>query len=159
MSILWIFVILSIVNVVFSTVRAITTIKSGKVVASLISGGYFAFYNIMLVYTVMDFPMWEKCVITFVCNLVGVFVVKLVEEKMQKDRLWKLEMTITDNGSTAYTMHKMLSDANIPNNYVNAGKYAIFNCFCATQKDTAKALEIGAQYGAKTFASETKLTR
>lgn len=159
MNILWTFIILSIINVIFSTIRVITTIKSGKVVASLISGGYFAFYNIMLIYTVMDFPMWEKCVITFVCNVVGVFIVKIVEEKMQKDKLWKLEMTVKNDNLIASDMHEVLNNANIPNNYVNAGHYAIFNCFCATKADTDKALAIGAQYGAKTFASETKLAR
>ena len=61
MKILVTFIILSIINVIFSTIRSITTIKSGKTVASFISGGYFAFYNIMLIYTVANFPMWQKC--------------------------------------------------------------------------------------------------
>ena len=60
MKLLITFIVLSIINVVFSTIRSITTIKSGKTVASFISGGYFAFYNVMLIYTVADFPMWEK---------------------------------------------------------------------------------------------------
>ena len=59
------FIILSIVNVIFSTIRSIVTINGSKIMASLISGGYFAFYNIMMIYTVADFPMWQKCVITF----------------------------------------------------------------------------------------------
>jgi uncharacterized protein YebE (UPF0316 family) len=87
MKFLIIFIALSIVNVIFSTIRSITTIKSGKTIASIISGGYFAFYNIMLIYTVADFPMWQKCLITFACNVIGVWVVKLVEEKMRKDKL------------------------------------------------------------------------
>ena len=94
MKLLITFIVLSIINVVFSTIRSITTIKSGKTVASFISGGYFAFYNVMLIYTVADFPMWEKCVITFVCNVIGVYVVKLIEEKMRKDKLWKVELTV-----------------------------------------------------------------
>ena len=91
---LLVFVGLSIVNVVFSTIRSIVTISRSKAVASLISGGYFAFYNIMMIYTVADFPMWQKCVITFVCNVVGVFLVKWGEEKSRKDKLWKVEATI-----------------------------------------------------------------
>ena len=55
---------LSIVNVVFATIKTLLTINGGKFTASLISGGYFAFYNIMMVYTVADFPMWQKCAIT-----------------------------------------------------------------------------------------------
>ena len=155
MNLIIMFVILSIINVVFSTIRSITTIKSGKTVASIISGGYFAFYNIMLIYTVMDFPMWEKCVITFACNVIGVFTVKLTEEKMRKDRVWKLEMTVRK--VYAEKMHAELTAAGLPNNYIEAGKHAIFNCFCDTKADTDKAMEIGKNYNAKTFASETKL--
>ena len=43
MTFLITFIALSIINVVFSTIRSITTIKSGKTVASRVSGGYFAF--------------------------------------------------------------------------------------------------------------------
>ena len=94
MNFLITFVTLSIINVVFSTIRSITTIKSGKTLASIISGGYYAFYNVMLIWTVADFPMWQKCIITFVCNVVGVFVVKLLEEKLRKEKLWKIETSI-----------------------------------------------------------------
>ena len=74
------FICLSTVNVVFSTIRSIITIKGGKLLASLFSAGYFSFYNIMMIYTVMDFSMWHKCIITFVCNFVGVYLVKWGEE-------------------------------------------------------------------------------
>ena len=78
------FIILSIINVVFSTIRSIVTINGSKLSASLLSGAYFAFYNIMMIYTVADFPMWQKCLITFICNVVGVWLVKWGEEKSQK---------------------------------------------------------------------------
>lgn len=153
MNIIAIFIILSIINVVFSTVRSITTIKSGKVVASLISGGYFAFYNIMLIYTVMDFPMWEKCVITFGCNVVGVFVVKLIEEKMRKEKLWKIEVTIP----TRYAHAVDFDLVNIPHSYITISeKHTLFNFYCATQKETKTVTDICNQYEAKYFASESE---
>src|SRR5574344_1561556 len=116
MTFLMIFVGLSIVNVIFSTVRSILTIKGGKVTASLLSGGYFAFYNIMLIYTVADFPMWEKCLITFICNVVGVWIVKFIEEKLQKDKLWKVEATICKTHQD--DVCSMLNKAKIPYNYI-----------------------------------------
>lgn len=151
MKLLLIFIILSIINVVFSTVRSITTIKSGKTVASVISGGYFAFYNIVLVYTVMDFPMWEKCVITFVCNVVGVYVVKLIEEKMRKDKLWKVEVTIPRG--CADEVNFLLKD--IPHSSIKISeKHILFNFYCASQEDTKKVTHICNQYNPKYFASE-----
>lgn len=151
MNFIIIFVGLSIVNVVFSTIRSITTIKSGKIVASLINGGYFAFYNIMLIYTVMDFPMWQKCVITFGCNVIGVFIVKLIEEKMRKDKMWKVEVTVP----TRYCDVVDFDLKDIPHNYIRlSDKHTIFSFYCATQNETKKVTDICNQYEAKFFASE-----
>ena len=153
MEYLIIFIGLSIINVVFSTIRSLTTIKSGKTVASLVSGGYFAFYNIVLIYTVMDFPMWEKCVITFVCNLVGVYTVKLIEEKMRKDKLWKIEVTIPTKNTE--TIDYELSNNFIPHNYIKiSDKHTLFSCYCATQLQTQAVTNIFSKYDAKYFASE-----
>ena len=156
MTFLITFIVLSIINVIFSTIRSITTIKSGKTIASLISGGYFAFYNIMLIYTVADFPMWEKCLITFICNVVGVFIVKLVEEKMRKDRLWKVELTVKE--SRANDLEIMLEKVNIPYNDYNTNDdiYTIFNIYCATQKQSLAVKEIAKQFNAKYFVAESK---
>lgn len=155
MEFLAIFIILSVINVIFSTVRSIVTIKGGKFVASIVSGGYFAFYNVMLVYTVMDFPMWQKCLITFVCNVVGVFIVKFVEELLQKDKLWKVEATIVR--SYQADVCEMLNKARVPYNYIEGiGKYTIFNVFCATQEQSIAVKEILKAYNAKYFVSESK---
>lgn len=156
MKFLLTFIILSTINVVFSTIRSITTIKSGKTVASLISGGYFAFYNIMLIYTVADFPMWEKCVITFVCNVLGVWIVKWIEEKMRKDKLWKVEVTVPNE-----EVEQLLSDCLYMNiehyNYIDAYQYRVFNFYCATQKESMMVKELLKNYKVKYFVTESKV--
>lgn len=156
MKFLLTFIILSTINVVFSTIRSITTIKSGKAVASLISGGYYAFYNIMLIYTVADFPMWEKCVITFVCNVLGVWIVKWIEEKMRKDKLWKVEVTVPNE-----EVERLLSDCLYMNiehyNYIDAYQYKVFNFYCATQKESIMIKELLKNYKVKYFVTESKV--
>lgn len=150
-----VFVGLSIVNVVFSTIRSIVTINGNKIVASLISGGYFAFYNVMMIYTVADFPMWQKCIITFACNVVGVFCVKWGEEKTRKDKLWKIEATVYEPYTKS--LDRALKNADIPHNYIeNIGKYTVFNLFCETQAQSKKAREILDHNKAKFFVSESK---
>ena len=152
------FIGLSIINVVFSTIRSIVTINGGKLVASLFSGGYFAFYNIMMIYTVADFPMWQKCLITFVCNVVGVYLVKWGEEKSRKDKLWKVEATIPNQGISAENDDCLieLKNANIPMNYIDINKYILVNCYCATQAESKVVKEILNKYNAKYFVSESK---
>lgn len=156
MKFLLIFLLLSIVNVVFSTIRSITTIKSGKVVASLISGGYYAFYNIMLIYIVADFSMWEKCLITFICNVIGVWLVKWVEEKMRKDKLWKIEVTVPNE-----QVENLLADCLYMNiehySYWDAYNYKVFNFYCATQKESAEIRELLKNYNVKYFVTESKV--
>lgn len=149
------FIILSIINVIFSTVRSLLTVKGPKTVAALVSGGYFAFYNVMLIYTVTDFPLWQKCLITFVCNVVGVFIVKWFEEIARKDQLWKVEATV--NKESENDVREMLNKARISYNYIQGvGKYTIFNVFCATQQQSKAVKEILKAYHAKYFVSESK---
>lgn len=148
------FIILSIINVIFSTVRSIVTIKGGKATASFISGGYFAFYNIMLLYTVADFPMWQKCIITFVCNVIGVFIVKFIEEKSRKDKLWKVEATIPR--AEASRLINYLENSELSYNYVDINKYYLFNFYCPTQKESASVKELLDNFHAKYFVSESK---
>jgi hypothetical protein len=151
---LLVFVGLSIVNVVFSTIRSIVTINGSKVVASLISGGYFAFYNIMMIYTVADFPMWQKCVITFICNVVGVFFVKWGEEKARKDKLWKVEATID---KAEFEQNKELLDLfKVPHNYIDIGKYVILNFYCSTGKQSETVKSLLNEMNAKYFVAESK---
>lgn len=148
------FIILSIINVIFSTVRSIVTIKGNKVTASFISGGYFAFYNIMLLYTVADFPMWQKCIITFVCNVIGVFIVKFIEEKSRKDKLWKVEATIPR--AEASRLINYLENSELSYNYVDINKYYLFNFYCPTQRQSAEVKKLLDNFHAKYFVSESK---
>ena len=152
---LLVFIGLSIVNVVFSTIRSIVTINGGKAVASLLSGGYFAFYNVMMIYTVADFPMWQKCVITFVCNVVGVWIVKWGEEKARKDKLWKVEATIYEPYKES--LINDLKKADLPFNYIEGiGKYVLFNIYCETQVDSKAVKGLLDFHKAKYFVTESK---
>ena len=147
---------LSIVNVVFATIKSLVTVKGGKLSASLISGGYFAFYNVMMIYTVADFPMWQKCIITFICNVIGVFAVKWGEEKARKDKLWKIEATVLAHNAEG--LRYLLEKTGISNHYITGiGKYTKFEIFSETQKQSAEVKKMLDLYNAKYFVSETKI--
>ncbi len=152
---LLIFIGLSIVNVVFSTIRSIVTIKGGKWTAALMSGGYFAFYNIVMMWTVADFPMWQKCLITFVCNVIGVYLVKWGEEKSYKDKLWKIETSVLRQ--EAPKIKAELDRKGIDNQYIdNIGKYAKFEILSETQAQSIEVRNILKPYKVKYFVSESK---
>lgn len=152
MNILITFFILTILNVILSTVKSIITVKGSPIVAAIVNAMYYGFYNVVLIYTVADFPMWQKVAVTFICNLIGVFIVKWFEAKSRKEKLWKVEVTVPHKYLKA--VHFDLRE--IPHSYIDIEKYAIFNFYCATQKESTKVKEIIKQYDAKYFVSETK---
>ena len=154
MNLLIIFILLSIVNVIFSTIKSIVTIKSGPWVASVVSALYYGYYNIVLIYTVADFPLWQKVVVTAGCNLVGVFIVKYGEAKARKDKLWKVEATISPMRFD--TLVKKLKEYDLSFNYIDVGKYVIFNIYCATQAESAKVKTLLNVVEAKYFVAESK---
>lgn len=155
MNVLILFSLLTVVNVIFSTIKSIVTIKSGKTVASLISAGYYGYYNVVLIYTVADFPLWQKVVVTFLANLIGVWLVKWGEEKVKKDKLWKIEATVL-KAVDWEELVKKLKDYHVPCNYVDIDKYVLINCYCANQNQSKVVKDLLNAYHAKYFVSETK---
>ena len=154
-NLLVIFVVLNIVNVIVQTVKSLCTVKSGKGVAALVNAFAYGLYTIVTVYMLCELDLWLKAVIVALCNLVGVYVVKLIEEKARKDKLWKVEMTVLSIKTDK--LINTLTDLNIPFNFIEGvGKYTIFNIYCATQQQSTTVKGIGLEYNAKFFVTETK---
>lgn len=152
-QLLTLFIVLSILNVILNTIKSIVTVKGSPLVASLVNGLTFFVYTYVIIFTNCELNMHLKAIITAVVNIIGVYIVKLIEEKARKDKLWKIEMTIP----TKYLEAVDFDLKDIPHNYIKISeKHTLFNFYCATQKDTIKVKEIVNQYGAKYFISETK---
>lgn len=158
MKLIIIFTALSLINVIFSTVRSLTTIKCGPWVASIISALYFSYYNIVLIYTVAEFPLWQKCVITGVCNLVGVLIVKVVEDKMRKDRLWVFNSTAKEDSSTIKMIHDSLKKMGISSIYNEIEKDRLYTMqiFAHTQNESVMVKGVLENYNIKYHAYETQ---
>ena len=140
MNVIFLFAILTIVNVIIQTVRSIATIKCGKGIASLVNAVAYGLYTVVVVYTADDsIDLTAKVIITAVANLIGVYVVKLIEEKGHKDRLWKIELAVPFD--QAESVKKMIG---------------IFNCYCATQGQTARMVAIAKGCGGKISAYESQ---
>lgn len=155
MKLLLIFIILNIANVIIQTIKSICTIKCGKGVAALVNAIAYGLYTIVTVYMLCDLDLWLKALIVAMCNLVGVYVVKLIEEKTRRDKLWKIETTVLKG----YTKEiaELLIKLDIPFNYIEGiGKYTVFNIFCATQNQSSAVKEILTKYKTKYFVTESK---
>lgn len=155
MKLFVIFVVLNVVNVIIQTIKSIATIKCGKSAAAIINAIAYGLYTVVVVYTMCDLPLWLKALVVGLANLIGVYVVKFFEEKSRKDKLWKVEATVLRGWTDE--LHRSLIIAEIPHNYLeNVGKYTLFNIFCETQAQSAKAKSILDIYNAKYFVTESK---
>ena len=154
-KLLIVFILLNIFNVVIQTVKSIVTIKCGKGLASLVNSIAYGLYTIVTVFMLCDLNLFLKAFIVAMCNLVGVYVVKLIEEKTRKDKLWKVEVT-TKNSFSTDLLQTELENSDIPFNYINLGKYTLFNIYCATQKESKVVKQFIDKLDAKYFVTETK---
>ena len=154
-SFLWVFIILNIVNVIIQTVKSIATIKSGKVMASVVNAVAYGLYTVVVFFMSADgLGLFWKAIIIGLANLIGVYAVKWFEEKARKSKLWKVEMTIP----TEYLVAVDFDLRSVPHSYIRlSDKHTLFNFYCATQEESRKVKEIANQYGAKYFVAESKV--
>ena len=150
------YIVFNILNVIIQTIKSIVTIKCNKWVAAVVNAVAYGLYTYIIVLTAADLDLGFKIAVTAGANLIGVFIVKWVEEKKRKDQLWKVEATISEKDTAQ--LHEDLEKFDIPHNYIeNVGKYSVFNIFCATQNESVRVKGLLELYKAKFFVSESKI--
>lgn len=150
------FIIYSTLNVVIQTAKSIITYKGGKFAAASANAIAYSLYTYIIVLTMCELPIELKAAVTGIVNFIGVYIVKWAEEKTEKTKLWKVELTVpTDmavklqNGLEAFGMSYDAGGRQV-------GKWTTFTTFCYTKKDSSFVKEIADRYNAKYFVSESK---
>ena len=155
MELLVTFVVFNVINVIIQTIKSIVTIKCNKWVAAIVNAIAYGLYTYIVVLTVCELDLWIKIFTVAGANLIGVFLVKYFEEKKRKDKLWKIEVTIPIEEK-----EQMIEDCkyyHFSYNYIDIEKYAIFNFYCATQKNSQNVKCLLKSYNAKYFVAESKI--
>ena len=156
-ELLILFIVLNILNVVTQTIKSIVTINAGKTVAAVVNAIAYGLYTIVTVYMLCELPLFWKAGIVAACNLVGVFVVKWLEEKSRKTQLWKVEATLPAEANEK-ALALALASANVPYNYNKVSNDdTIFNIFCATKEQSRAVKTLLEGFNAKYFVSESKI--
>lgn len=155
MNLLLIFIALNIVNVILQTVKSLATVKCGKFLAAIANAVAYGLYTIVIIYTVCELPLWQKVLIVAGANFIGVFVVKFIEQKARKDKLWKVELWTSCNVDDKYTILRLLDTNSISCYCVAVDECYIFNCYCATKKQTEICQQIAKTFSGKISAYES----
>ena len=154
---LWVFLALNVVNVVIQTVKSIVTVNGSKMSAAVINAATFFIYTFCVVYMNADgLGLVWKALIIGVINFVGVYVVKLIEEKGRKDKLWKIEATFIHDADLLNVLKVWAGTNGISYNYIDIEKYYVVNFYAPTQKDSAMIKNFVNLYNGKYFVSESK---
>jgi len=156
MKLLLIFIALNIINVILQTVKSIMTIRCGKTIAAIANAVAYALYTVVLVYMSCDLSTLAKALVVGGCNLIGVYIVKSIEEKTNKEKIWKIEFTIPLNKAD-----EIINDIQFENfsynEYEIDEKYSGVNIYAYTKEDSAKAKKIVDKYNIKYFVTESKV--
>lgn len=149
------FTLMTIINVTLSTIRSICTIKCGKWLSAITNAVCYGFYPLIVMLTAKDtVTIWVNMGITALANFVCVWIIKLIEEKARKDKLWKVEVACPR--VHANDLHLLYKENNIPHNFVEVGYWVMFNCYCMTQKDTQIVKDYAIKRECKISAYESK---
>lgn len=148
------FVCFNVLNVIMQTLKTLVTVRSNKYVAAVVNAATYGLYTYIVYITATDdIDLWFKILSVALANLVGVFIVKWIEERKRKDKLRKVEATVPYEKYES--VNRGLAHASLPHNYILLEKkYAIFNIYCSTKDQAHTAREILDAHAAKYFISE-----
>lgn len=156
MSLLALFVILTIVNVILNTARTIITVKGGMFWSSFIAALAFGFYTIVIIYTVCELPMWMKATVTALANFVGTYFVKWLEQKVRKDKLWMVDVVLTGNqiyAAKSYLDPWKIQYIEMP---ISNSDSSQFHIYSKTQDESRHIRDLLKTYNAKYIVVESK---
>lgn len=154
-ELLILFIVCNIINVIIQTIKSLATIKGSPLIAAIVNAVAYGFYTYIIIITNYDLPIWQKMGIVALCNLIGVYIVKKIEEKTKKDKLWKVETTVPKEEFEEVL--EMAKDFNLSFNYVDINKYFLFNFYCPTQKDSKDVKDLLNNFDCKYFVNESKI--
>ena len=150
------FALMTVINVTLSTIRSLCTIKGGKWLSAITNAVCYGFYPLIVMLTAKGtVGIIVNMCITAIANFVCVWVIKLVEEKARKDKMWKVELAIPNN--LVGNAIEELKNYKIPFNYIEVGSWTMFNCYCMHQKDTDNAISLSKDLLGKYSAYESKI--
>lgn len=156
MSLLALFVVLTIINVILNTARTIITVKGGLFWSSFIAALAFGFYTIVIIYTVCDLPMWMKATVTAIANFVGTYFVKWLEMKVRRDKLWMVDVVLTGNqicAAKSYLDPWKIQYIEMP---ISNSDSSQFHIYSKTQDESRHIRDLLKTYNAKYVVVESK---
>ena len=148
------FVVCSLINVILSTLKTLIMVNAGRGSAIIINAVCYGFYTLVVKQlNAVDYV--TAVVVTIIANIVGVWISYKIMDLFKKDKLWLIKITIPYKNFE--NVKTKLKEYSISNSYYNIDKYYVFDCYCETQNDSQKVLELCKQNKGKNFGIQNCL--
>ena len=151
-----IFTVCSLVNVILSTMKTILTVRSTKIVASIVNAVTYGFYAIV-VKQLASLDLTVTVIVTIATNLIGVYLSMWLMDKMKKDCLWKISVTTKDKSIVKKIENFDIEYTLSPIQYKKETYYSI-EIFSKNQKDSTIIKNILNEYKVKYNITEITKT-
>lgn len=135
-----VFTIATLLNVVLQTCKSVLTIRASRKVAALINAVAFGFYTV-IVKSIADIDLMVSVPITVVGNLVGVWFALWLMDKIKKDRLWRITVTVKAEDAKI-DIENSLEKYNIGYNTIQCNGRYVVDIFSYTQGESTLIKEI-----------------
>lgn len=142
------FFVAQLINVILGTIKSVVTIKGGKMAASGMTALAYG-VNTFVIKVIADVDMWIAILISVVCNLVGVYFGLWITEKLQKEQLWKITVTVPSENITNLTDDLKSHGITYINYETTWAKYKVLDVFSKHKSESKIIKEIFLKYNAK----------
>ena len=153
-NVIIVFCICSLVNVILSTLKTLIMVNAGRGSAIIINAVCYGFYT-LVVKQLTSVDYITAVAVTILANVVGVWISYKIMDLFKKDKLWLIKITIPSKNFES--VKTKLKEYSISNSYYNIDKYYVFDCYCETQNDSQKVLELCKQNKGKNFGIQNCL--
>lgn len=142
------FFIFQLINVVLSTIKSVITIKGTKITASVFSAINYA-VNTVILKTIADVPLWVAVVVSAICNLIGVYAGLWITEKLRKEQLWKITVTVPSEKLTEFKKELCLNDIDFIAYETSWKDYKVIDIFSKHKATSKRVKDIFSRYDVK----------
>ncbi len=142
------FFVAQLFNVVLSTLKSVITIKGGKGLAAVSNAVAYGF-NTFVIKVIADVDMWVAIIISIVCNLVGVYFALWLTEKLRKDQLWKITVTVASENYEDLISGLKQNDISFITYQTSWDKYKVLDVFSKAKSESKVIKQLFSKFNAK----------
>ena len=149
-TVILVFVVCSLVNVVLSTLKTLIMVNAGRGSAIVINAVCYGFYT-LVVKQLTSVDYMTAVTVTILANIVGVWISYKIMDLFKKDKLWRITVTLK-NKKALDECRENLEKYNI--GFTPIEKTNSIDIYSYNQKESAIIKNILANYDYKYFIQE-----